>query len=92
MTKYVDSNDFKDFKNNFNTMVNVFNHSVTSIREDSKKTSENVEKISVEFTNIKSDVAVIKERTKNSVWKLNWIFGIIATVVAGGILSAIINK
>lgn len=91
MSKYVDADDFKDFKNNFNTMVSVFNHSVTSIREDSKKTSENVQKISNEFNNMKSDIIIIRENTKNNNWKLTWIFGIIATIVVGGVLGTIMN-
>lgn len=90
MKKYVQVEDFKDFTHNFNIMVDVFNHSVSNIREDSKKTKEIVEKIGSEFGNIKTDLAVVREKTHTNNWMIKWIFGIIAGLVIAGVIGTFI--
>lgn len=91
MVEYVDAKDFKDFKDSFSVMISVFNHSVSEIRENSKKTSKEVKAISDTLGNVKTDLAVVKEKSENNNWMIKWIFGIIAVIVAGGIVGAIIN-
>lgn len=91
VAKYVDANDFNDFKNDFKTMVGVFNHSVSAIRDDSKSTKKHVQKMGDEFNSLRIDMAIVKEKTKNNNWMIKWIFGIVAVVVAGGILGSMLG-
>lgn len=85
--KYVNAEDFKDFKQNFSTMVNVFNHSVTAIREDSKSTRKVVEKIGNEFGDIKVDLAIVKQKNHTNNWMIKWILGIIASLIVAGVVG-----
>ncbi len=87
--RYVDAKDFNDFKKSFETMVDVFNHRVSEIGETSKETNKSVGEIAKGLYDMKTDVAVTKEKTKNNNFMIKWILGIIALVVVGGVLSGI---
>jgi t-SNARE complex subunit (syntaxin) len=91
MVKYIDENDFKDFKHNFNVLINTFNHSVTELKEDVKqiRNDNNTQQTIIE--SIKEDVASIKATIDGSNKVIWWIMGIISAIIVAVMLSKFIG-
>lgn len=89
--KYIDEKEFCDFKQNFNTLVQTFNHSVTEIKEDVavlKRKSESSEKF---IGKIACSVAKIEGSIGVSNKVLWWILGIVSAVIAAGLIGSLIK-
>lgn len=83
--KYVDENDFKDFKQNFNLMIQTFNHSVSDIKASVVEMRTDVREIKQTQERVSTDLAELKGQYKVSMKVLWWIMGILAGAVAVGL-------
>lgn len=72
--RYVDAKTFEDFAKNQEIMIQTFNHNITILTDAVIDIKEKVAGWSGEFTII-----------KRIVW---WILGIIAVIIAGGVLGS----
>lgn len=87
MAKYIEENDFKDFKHNFNILIDTFNHSVTELKEDVKQIKCDSNKQQNIITSIREDVASIKTALRSANKLMWWIMGIISAIIISAILA-----
>ena len=74
MVKYVDAKTFEQFTKNQDLMIQTFNHNIT-------KLTDSVIRIEIAFAELLGGQKVLKKI-------VYWILGIIAVIVAGGILGS----
>lgn len=79
---YVEEREFKDFKHNFHTLIDVFNHNVTGIKDD-------VCKIKEEIINTKIELAKNTQKTESVRTIVWWIMGILATIIGSAAVAVI---
>ena len=82
MARYIEEKDFCDFKQNFHTLIETFNHSMTDLKKDFKETKNKVGKIAEILSEMRGSLKI----TQKVVW---WIAGIIGTVFAAACLANI---
>ena len=78
--KYINEKEFCDFKTNFHTLINVFNHNITDMKDDAKETKDQVTIIATLLAKMEGNMSVISK----IVW---WILGIIATLIAAAVFA-----
>jgi hypothetical protein len=79
MTKcrYIDEREFADFKENFHTLIETLNHSVTDIKED--------------LNSVRTNSALMNNSLRN-INKILWgVVGVLSTI-AVSVLIAVITK
>lgn len=88
---YIDAKTFEEFKKNQEMMINIFNHSITDIKDDVKELKEEAKKTSSCISTINSNFSKFTG-SYGILQKIVWsIFGIICTIVGAIIIATLSN-
>ncbi|MCF7861160.1 hypothetical protein K9M79_02855 [Candidatus Woesearchaeota archaeon] len=82
MSKYIDENEFRDFKQNFHALIKTFNHEIGDLKKSSRQTVSALNNIEKLVAGMGGKLGVLSKL----VW---WILGIISVIVGAACLASI---
>jgi hypothetical protein len=82
--KYIKVKEFQDFNNNFNILINTFNHKITEVERNTKDMAKTNLMLSNKMVSLSTDICWIKKF-------LACVLGVLATLTGAIIIKFVIG-